>query len=119
MRTIFTFCSLIPLCFAGGWLIGKADLTGIKKAITDSYLNRYNAATGTGADEVIYFVVSEDQTELNTIANSNDSIRLVESSGYPRLFNVYINYADRLQTLKALRSLATVSAVFTVPLICH
>lgn len=119
MRSILSFISLIPLCFAGGWLIGSVEFSDIKKAVVDSYVNRYNAASGTNVDEVIYYVVSESQKALDDIATADESIRHIEHSGYPRLFNVYLNYADRRETLKTLRAHESVSAVFTVPFICH
>ncbi len=119
MRTTFTAIILVSLCFAGGWLIGTANLTTVKKAVVDSYINRYNAASGANADEVIYFVISDDQATLDNLASTSESIRQIEKSDYPRMFNVYLSNTNKQQSVTALRALDSVSAVFTVPFFCH
>lgn len=119
MRSILTITSLISLCFAGGWFIGTVNISSVKKAVVDSYVNRYHAASGTNVDEVIYYIISSDQTALDEIASADENIRRIENSGYPRLFHVYLSYAQRRETLSALRAHHSVSAVFTVPFICH
>lgn len=116
----FTLATLfIPLCFGSGWMLGRMDMTGLKKAVVDSYFNRYYAVSGTNTEEAIYYVISNNQAMLQEFANTTPDIHRIEYSGYPTLFNVHISYPKRRETVVKLRSLETVSAVFTVPFMCH
>ena len=119
MQILLVLALLLPLCFAGGWVVGSTDFSSLKKTIADSYINRYNAMTGNNVDEVIYYVISDSRVTLDQLVIDHPAINKVSSAGYPRMYNVHLDYTDRKDTLKTLRQLSEVTAVFTVPFICH
>ena len=119
MRILLTLILLLPLCFTGGWVLGSTDFSKIKKAVADSYINRYNAMTGNNIDEVIYYVVSQNRSMLDQVVQDHSGINKVTSTGYSRMYNVHLDYADKREALQILRQLDGVNAVFTVPFICH
>ncbi len=95
------------------------DMTGLKKAVVDSYVSRYHAVSGSNTEEAVYYVISENQSMLQEFANTNPDIHRIENGGLPTLFNVHISYPQRRDVVRKLRGLDTVSAVFTVPFMCH
>jgi len=112
---------LVAAMFAFGWIGGRytPGWSVIKQATIDSYVNRYRAMSEAGLDSIVYYVSTKDSAALFELAaQSNDIIEVVKTR-ITDLYDVRINYASRVPTVRALRSMKHISAVITVPLFCH
>jgi len=112
---------LVVAMFAFGWIGGRyaPGWSVIKQATIDSYINRYRAMSEAGLDSIVYYVSTKDSTALYELAaQSNDIIEVVKTR-ITDLYDVRISYANRVPTVRALRSMKQISAVITVPLFCH
>jgi hypothetical protein len=102
-----------------GWCIGKLDINRILQYTTDSYINRYNTMSGAKITEVTYYLVSDSIDSVKPQALEIPGVLGIDKSGIDSLYDIRVAYEARRNSVSALRSLADVSAVFTVPLLCH
>lgn len=112
----------ILACFAVGWLIGGVDTRvwqSTKALLAETYLNKFNAMSGANVDEYLYYVVSDDGALLQDLVVEDSGIKRLELTDFPALFHIYIDAASKREMLFRLRALPSVSAVFTVPFMCH
>jgi len=108
--------------FATGWFGGRygTSIWGtVKQATIDSYLNRYRVMSDSGLDSIVYYVSTKDNASLLAMAEQSTDILDVAATRIKNLYDVRINYASRVPTVKALRAIDTIDAVITVPLFCH
>lgn len=108
--------------FGGGWLLGRYGdglWNGLVKHSIDAYVNKYNAASGANTDSLIYYVVSSEPAELTALADRYEDIIDVQKTPYRTLFDVQLKRQNRHERLREIRSLQGVSAVFTIPFMCH
>ena len=107
--------------FTLGWVGGHyaPAWTVIKQATIDSYVNRYRAMSEAGLDSIVYYVSTKDSRALYELAAQSTDIIEVVNTRITDLYDVRISYANRVPTVRALRSMKEISAVITVPLFCH
>ncbi len=108
--------------FTTGLLIGRhadAVWTTVRQATIESYQNRYRVMSESGLDSIIYYVSTKDSSALFSMAEGSGTILDVADTPIKDLYDVRINYATRVETVKSLRALSNIDAVITVPLICH
>ena len=110
---------LLPACALLGWCIGKLDVDRIIQHTTDAYINRYNTLSGVAVTEVTYFLVSDHIDSVKAAALNIPGVIGIEASRINALFDVRVTYEERRNAVSALRDIAKVSAVFTVPFMCH
>jgi len=113
---------VIATCFLLGWVAGEVDgkmLQSAKALLAETYLNKFNAMSGANVEEYVYYVISEDAPALRQFAGQAGGINRVEATALPTVFNTYIAAAAKHQMLSRLRAMPSVSAVFTVPFMCH
>jgi len=113
---------LLVACFLLGWGAGAVDgkmLLAAKTLLAETYINKFNAMSGANIDEYLYYVVSDDVSVLHQIAGQASGVNRIEATSLPTVFNTYIAAAARHEMLVHLRSLPSVTAVFTVPFMCH
>ena len=113
---------IVPVCFLLGW--GGAELdddfvSSVSSLVADTYINKFNAMSGANISEYLYYVVSDDAAPLHQIANAGSGINRIDETDLPRVFHAYIAAGARREMLGSLRELPAVSAVFTVPFMCH
>lgn len=75
--------------------------------------------SGANVDEYIYYVISEDGGILQKMASEASGINRIVASDLPTVFHAYIAAGARHEVLSRLRGMASVTAVFTVPFMCH
>lgn len=108
--------------FVVGWFGGKYGGPAwdtVKTATVNSYINRYRVMSDSGLDSIVYYVSTKDSAPLYAMAQASAEILDVEDTKIKDLYDVRINYATRVATVKTLRSMKQIDAVITVPLICH
>ncbi len=113
---------VLPACFLLGWGAAEVDgktLRSAKSLVAQTYLNKFNAMSGTNVEEYIYYVISDDALTLHQLAEELTGINRIEASDLPTLFHAHIAASERRNVLSRLRSAAAVTAVFTVPFMCH
>lgn len=110
------------VCFMLGWSIAELDDSWIESTqalLAETYLNKFNTMSGANVDEYLYYVISDDHQSLREFSQQHAGVNRVEQTNYPSVYNVYLNAAARHELLNGLRKLSPVSAVFTVPFMCH
>jgi len=113
---------LITACFLLGWGAGAVDAKMIQSAkslLAETYINKFTAMSGANIDEYIYYVISDDVAPLQQVVGEASGVNRVEVSDIPTVFHAYIAAASRKEMLSRLRGLPSVTAVFTVPFMCH
>jgi len=113
---------ILVACFLSGWGAAEVDgqmLRSAKALFAETYLNKFNAMSGADIDEYVYHVISDDPLALQQIADQTGGIRRVEATALPTVFNAYIAATARREMLSRLRAMTSVTAVFTVPFMCH
>jgi hypothetical protein len=111
----------VPFCVALGWMLAEVDrdtVASAKQLLAETYLNKFNAMSGADVDEYVYYVLG-DAEPLRTLVATTAALNRLEPTEFPTLFNVYIAASERREMLSVLRELPSVSAVFTVPFMCH
>jgi len=114
--------SAVALLLLCGWLIGHygtAVWSVVQRHSVDAYLNKYNAASGADRDSFIYYVVADNAASLKQLAVARQAILDVSDTSYASLFDVELQARERHKLLKEIRGLDGVSAVFTIPFMCH
>ncbi len=110
---------MISACAVAGWLIGNLNFQSIAQHTADAYLNRFNTMSGATTTEVTYYVISEHGTWLQHNARHIPGIKEINASRLETVFDVVIDYGQRHTAVSQLRALPEISAVFTVPFMCH
>ena len=110
---------LFTACLVTGWCIGKLDINRVLQYTTDSYINRYNTMSGTSLTEVTYYLVSNSIDSVKPQALVIPGVLGIDDSGITSLYDIRVAYETRRNSVSALRNLTGVSAIFTVPLLCH
>ncbi len=126
VKTSINHLALLSLLVAGlffaGVLIGKhggSAWATVKNATVESYKTRYRVMSDSGLESIVYYVSTKDSAKLFAMAEQSGDILEVAATRISDLYDVRINYATRVQTVKSLRSMSNIDAVITVPLICH
>lgn len=102
-----------------GFGAGKIDIDTVTQYAKESYINRYLAMSGTERQHITYYVYSRQAHQLRVAVTSIPGVVSVNEVRPDHLFDVVINYPQRRDVVKALKKIPEVSAVFTVPLMCH
>lgn len=114
---------LVPFtCFGIGWGAAEVDAKtwlSVRTLLAETYLNKFNAMSGADVDEYIYYVISDDPETLRQVVRQETGVNRIEGTDLPSVFNAHIGSESRRRALSHLRSLPSVSAVFTVPFMCH
>lgn len=110
---------IISLGFAGGYGIGQIDIETLVRHTTDAYINRYVSMSGSRQQQVIYYVYSRAADTIIADVSNLSGVITIEKVKPRNLYDVVIDYPRRREVVKALKALPQVSAVFTVPLMCH
>ena len=118
LRQIKLYSILISACALAGWLIGNLDFGRIAQHTADAYLNRFNTMSGATVSEVTYYIVSNQETPLQDVMQIS-GVKKIKASRINTVFDVVINYEQRREAVSQLRDLPEISAVFTVPFMCH
>ena len=109
-------------CFALGWLAGGVDAKlwrSTKALLADTYVKKFNAMSGANVEEYLYYVISDDAASLRQFTADVSGIRRIDATDFPTVFHAYIDATEKREMLSRLRSASFVSAVFTVPFMCH
>lgn len=114
-----TILLLVPVLFLTGVLLGKLDWQAVKRNFDEAYMNHYLTRSGANIERYIYYVQSDNEVALRELQLLRPGILEVESTRYSRLFNVHLTAAARQPLISKLRELDGVSAVFTIPFMCH
>ncbi len=110
---------LVPLFFAAGVALGKLDWQSVSRSFSEAYMNHYLTRSGANVERYIYYVQTDNESALRELGLQHTGILEVESTRYSRLFNVHLTDAARRSSITRLRALDGVSAVFTIPFMCH
>ena len=68
---------LLACCFLFGWGAAEVDgqlLRSAKALLAETYVNKFNAMSGADIDEYVYYVISEDESALQQLADQNLSL---------------------------------------------
>ena len=87
--------------------------------LADTYINKFNAMSGANISEYLYYVISDSASPLQQIASAGVGVNRVEATDLPGVFHAYIAAGAKREMLRSLRELPAVTAVFTVPFMCH
>jgi hypothetical protein len=112
----------IVVCFALGWLAGGVDAKvwhSTRALLADTYVKKFNAMSGANVEEYLYYVISDDAASLQQFTTDVSGIRRIDATDFPTVFHAYIEAASKREMLSHLREAPFVSAVFTVPFMCH
>ena len=113
---------MVGACLFVGWGVGEVDARmygSVKTLLAETYLNKYTAMSGANIDEYIYYVITDDEQALQRVASEGVGVNRIEASEIPTVFNVHIAAGERQKMLRRLRGMPSVTAVFTVPFMCH
>jgi len=118
----YRWWAIVPACFLFGWVAGELDRDFFRAAgnlISETYINKFNAMSGANVDEYIYYAISDEIAPLQQLASQTTGINRVEATDLSTVFHVYIAAGSKHEMLSRLRAQPTVTAVFTVPFMCH
>ena len=113
---------MVGSCLFVGWGVGEVDTRmygSVKTLLAETYLNKYTAMSGANIDEYIYYVITDDEQALQLVAHEGSGVNRIEASDIPTVFNAHIAAGERQKMLRRLRGMPSVTAVFTVPFMCH
>jgi hypothetical protein len=102
-----------------GFGLGKVDINRIVHYTEQAYVNRYLSMSGENRQHITYYVYAEDAALVLPAITEVPGVADVKAAGPERLFDVIIDYTKRREVIRELRAMPAVSAVFTVPLMCH
>ncbi len=110
---------ILTLGFGAGFALGKIDINTVVQHSKDAYLNRYLVMSESRRQHITYYVYSKNAESMRITAESAPGVVTVNETGPDHLYEVVIEYTKRKEVVNALKAIPDVSAVFTVPLMCH
>jgi len=116
--TTISAALIIIVGFTSGFALGRIDPHTIIRITQESYTNRYLSMSGAARQKITYYVYSKPAAVPGLVADVPGVIS-IEKAPPKNLYDVVIDYPSRREVVRSLRSIPEVSAVFTVPLICH
>ncbi|MEM7260171.1 MAG: hypothetical protein AAF404_22580, partial [Pseudomonadota bacterium] len=110
---------IVVLGFVGGYSLGQINLESVVRHTRDAYINRHLSMSGAERQQVTYYLYSNSPEVALAAVNAIPGVLSTANAGPAKLYDVVIDYSQRRKSVTAIKAIPEVSAVFTVPLMCH